>query len=121
MRIIPIAMSAAAAIALLAPVASAQVYYRHAPVYVEPGYAAPAYYSPRAEGFYCVKECTQDTSPCDPPEFADVDWRMRAAQPRAYFRVRPSAAWKSKSLPTSGSASHCVMRGAINCARWWRA
>jgi len=75
MRIIPLAMSAVAVLALSAPVASAQVYYRHAPVYLEPGYAAPAYYSPRAEGFYCVKECTQDTSPCDPPEFKRTDGR----------------------------------------------
>ena len=78
MRIIPIAMSAAA-LALSASVASAQVYYRHAPVYVEPGYSAPAYYSSRAEGFYCVKECTQDTSPCDPPEFKRTDGRCTSA------------------------------------------
>lgn len=75
MRIIPIALSAAVAISLLAPAASAQIYHRNAPVYAEPGYAGAAYYSPRARGFYCVKECVQDASPCDPPEYKRTDGR----------------------------------------------
>ena len=73
MHAISIAAISAAAITFAAPMASAQYYHRAPVIYAEPGYAAPAYYSPR--GFYCVKECTQDTSPCDPPEFKRTDGR----------------------------------------------
>ncbi|HMN73481.1 MAG TPA: hypothetical protein PKA55_16595 [Rhodoblastus sp.] len=64
-----------AAIALAAPGASAQFHHRYPPVYAAPYEAAPVYYSERVPAFYCVRECTQDTSPCDPPEYKRTDAR----------------------------------------------
>ena len=74
MRVIPLAILAAVAVTFLAPAASAQYYRRGPAIYASPtspysGYAAPA------RGFYCVRECVQDTSPCDPPEYKRTDGR----------------------------------------------
>ena len=84
MRYVSIALLCAATIALVAPTASAQFYPRYHPVYVSPDYAGPAYYSARGPAFYCPKDCAQDTSPCDPPEYKRTD--ARCSSPTAGVR-----------------------------------
>ena len=71
MRVISIAALCAAAISVGAPIASAQYYYRGPAIYAEQGYSPYA----RAGRSYCIKECVQDTSPCDPPEYKRTDGR----------------------------------------------
>ena len=75
MRYVSIALLSAAMIALVAPSASAQFYPRYPSVYASPDYAAPVYYSRRAPAYFCHKDCAQDMSPCDPPEYKRMDAR----------------------------------------------
>lgn len=72
MRFVSLAIAATAATVLAAPIASAQYYPRY-PIYDTP----PPYqsYMAPARGFYCVKSCERDLSPCDPPEFKRADSR----------------------------------------------
>ncbi len=72
MRIFASATLSVAAIALLAPSASAQSHYRSR-AYDAPAYRA--YEAAPSPGYYCVKECVQDFSPCDPAEYKRTDGR----------------------------------------------
>lgn len=73
MSYVSMALLSAATIALVAPTASAQYYYRPPIVYDDPSYGP--YHAAPTRAFYCVKACTQDTSPCDPPEYKRTDAR----------------------------------------------
>ena len=61
MRYLTLALLSAATAAAVAPTASAQYYYRPPVVYTDPSYSP--YYAAPTRAFYCVKACTQDTSP----------------------------------------------------------
>ena len=73
MRYLTLALLSAATAAAVAPTASAQYYYRPPVVYTDPSYSP--YYAAPTRAFYCVKACSQDTSPCDPPEYKRTDAR----------------------------------------------
>jgi hypothetical protein len=79
MRYVSLALLSVATVALGASTASAQYFYRPPVVYDGPSYSP--YYGAPARAFYCVKDCTQDTSPCDPPEFKRTDGRCSNPAP----------------------------------------
>lgn len=72
MRIVSVATLSAAAVAILAPAASAQFHQRY-PAYEARPYSA--YEVAPSPAFYCVKDCMQDTKPCDPPVYKRADGR----------------------------------------------
>lgn len=72
MRILSIATLSAAAVAILAPAASAQFYHRY-PAYESRPYSA--YGVAPSPAFYCVKACEMDTKPCDPASYKRTDGR----------------------------------------------
>jgi len=80
MRAFSIAAFATASCVLAAPMASAQYYHRGPAIYAEPGYSPYA----SGRGSFCVKDCVQDTSPCDPPEYKRTD--ARCTSPTAGIR-----------------------------------
>ncbi|MCC2106263.1 MAG: hypothetical protein KDJ40_01175 [Hyphomicrobiales bacterium] len=72
MRFVSLAVMAATATVLAAPGASAQYHPRYRIYDAPPLYEA---YTTPTRGFYCVKSCERDLSPCDPPEFKRADGR----------------------------------------------
>ncbi len=82
MRHVSIALLSGATLALFASTASAQYYYRGPAIYDAP--TPYTVYSVPARGYYCAKACTQDTSPCDPPEYKRTD--SRCSSPTAGVR-----------------------------------